>query len=912
VPATLEPSSPAPATANLEAPFLESPTPASDTPKPTLGETPFLPETPFLSEYLVGDEAVRPEQLAYHELLEELYDSEFDEAVTELAAEAESYVDALGLGETEADSARAERLLEAWVEPLRRETESMLLGMAEALEAQDPLSLTEDQLDALMDRFEPGETEHGPVFERFLKKFLKKARGVVHGAVKAAKKGIAAISKIMPIGIILRKLAVLVRPLLNRVLKFALNKLPIEYREPAMVVARKLFGMATGGAVGKFEDEAWESEEFEYGEDFEEGEEGEDEQPATADVRQIQEAFDTEAASLLFAPSEEEQDLFLAEAASTSAQSAPSSLAELDAARQSFVDGVSRLDEGADPTPLVENFIPAILPALRLGLKIAGRPRVVRFLAQYLGRLIAPYVGPSVSPGLSRAIVDAGLRLMTLEAETGEVGEAGEAGDAGEAEAPATIAGEAFASLVEDTVTRVAQLDEEDLGDERVLEAAAYEAFHESAAATFPAPVLSEESEYLETGRAAGTWVAMPRRGPRRYRKYSRVFNVVIHPAAARAIRTFGGRPLSAFIRDGLGRGGPIRARVHLYQATPGTSLAGIARAERGVAGLGSGDRWARSRLHPLTPMAAATLIAEPGLGRVVSEAYEDGVGPLAIGQRLFYLEVPDAPTTPAATGATAGSPRKSSDASAVIDRAAGEVKVRIYLSEADAQSIAARLRKREPLGASLAALRRVYGPAIGKALGGGGSTPTVQVKPDATGAAPADAGSDGQSGADSGGQAGADAGADSEFEFEYEFEDSLGGEEFVRRGSGRGFGGRGFGGRGFGGRRGVGLRRFLRRRRFGRRPVQGRFGRFRRPRRFFRRRLLMGWITRALAAELERLREAFLQAADAPEDGVTLTVGMRPPGLRMLLARGLLRRGAVASGPGQVQVDVKAGHPGG
>jgi hypothetical protein len=487
---------------------------------------------------------------------------------------------------------------------------------------------------------------------------------------------------------------------------------------------------------------------------------------------------------------------------------------------------------------------------------------------------------------------------MTLEAEA-------EAGFAGGAEASPSIAGEAFASLVEDTVTRVSQLDEEDLADDRVLEAAAYEAFHESAAATFPAPVLSPESEYLEAGRAGGTWVAMPRRGPRRYRKYSRVFNVVIHPAAARSIRTFGGRPLSAFIRDGLGRSGPIRARIHLYQATPGTSLSGIARAERGVSGLGAGDRWARSRLHPLSPMAAATLLGEPGLGRAVSEAYEDGVGPLAIGQRLFYLEVPDAATSPAATGASAGSPRKSSDATAVIDRAAGDVKVTIYLSEADAQSIAARLRKREPLGASLVALRRVYGPAIGKALGGG-PTGSVQVKPDASDAAAGGATSAGQPGTGAGASAGSDAGDDSEFEFESEDEGGLAGEEFVRRGFGRSFGGRGFGAR-----RAVARRRFLRRR-FGRRPIRGRLGRFRRRPRFFRRRLLVGWITRTLAAELERIRDAFLQAADAPEDGVTITVGMRPAGLRLLLARGPLRPGVAAAGPGQVQVDVKAGHPGG
>jgi hypothetical protein len=817
---------------SLETPFLEvSQATWPGGPVGPAGETPFLPETPFISEYLVGEEAIRPEELALRELLDQLYDSEFDEAIAELATEAETYVAELGLGETEGDQARAQRLLEAWVEPLRQETEAMLVGLAEALEAGDPMAMTEAELEGVFDRFEPTDSEHGPVFEGFLKKFLKKAKNLAKGAIKAAKSGISAISKLMPIGIILRKLAVLVRPLLARVLKFALNKLPVEYRDPAKLLARKLFGITVGESVDE-EDESFDGMELSSAEDTLE----EDGQPATADVRQIQEAFDTEAASLLFAPTEHEQDLFLAEAAASGAQSATSPLAELDQAREQFVDGISRLEEGSDPTPVVENFLPAVLPALRLGLKIAGRPRVVRFLAQYLGRLIAPYVGPSVTPGLSRAIVDAGLRSMTLEAELGE------------GEAPASLAAEAFASLVEDTVTRVAQLNEEDLADERLVEEAAYTAFHESAAANFPAVVLSPEGEYLETARARGTWVPMPRRGPRRYRKYSRVFDVVIHPAAARAIRMFGGRPLTAFIKDGLGRSGPVRARIHLYQATPGSSLGRIARAERGVAGLGAADRRARSRFHPLSRMAAAALIGEPGLGREVGEAYEDGSGPLAIGQRVFYLEVPGA--TPVAPGPDAAAPRRSSDATAVIDPAGGAVTVTVYVSEADAQSIAARLRKREPLGASLAALRRIYGPAIGTAIGArrGGRVRITS-----------------------------------------EGEDSLEMEDLVRRG--------------FGGVRapmGIGRALAMRRRAFGRQ---------RRPR-LFRRRMLVGWIARALAVDIERSRDAFLQAVDAPEDGVTIVIRLRPPGLPALLAPGSIR-GPLAGGPGPAQVDVKAGHPG-
>jgi hypothetical protein len=892
--------------AGLETPFLEV-AGTGWTPPATASEAPFVAETPFVSEYLDGDEVVRPEEPALRQLLEDLYDSEFDEAIADLVSEAETYVAELGLSEAEADGPRAERMLEAWIDPLRRDTQGMLLGLGEAFEAEDLSTISEARVDSIFARFEPVNTEYGPVFHGFLGSVWNKAKKLARGAIKAAKSGIAAVSKLMPIGIILRKLAALARPLLNRVLRFALNKLPVEYRVPAKLLARRFLGINVAEALDE-EDEEFDEAEWEMEDALED-----EEQPATGDIRELQEFFDAEAVGLVFAPSEQEQDLYLAEASASSTASAPSPLTELDTARNRFIDGVARLDEGADPTPLVENFVPAILPALRLGIRLAGRPRVVRFLAGYLGRLIAPYVGPSVTPGLSRAIVDAGLRVMTLEAE-GE-----------ETEATPAVAAEAFASLVEDTVAKVARLDEEDLTDEALIEEAAYTAFQESSAANFPPTVLSPEAEFLESGRAGGTWIPMPRNGPRRYRKYSRVFNVVIHPAAAQSIHTFSGRPLSAFIRDRFGRSGPVRARIHLYQATPGSTLGGIARAERSVAGLGTADRLARSRFQPLTPMAAAALVGEPGLGREVSESF-DASGPLAIGQRLYFLEVPGAGSTPVATGSdvtavsggnggdappdgdagtggsggdadagggegqpaaapgpgpsaggAATSPR-SSDATSVIDVAGGTATVTIYVSESEAQSIAARLRKREPVGASLAALRRIYGPVLGGALGAR-RVGRVRFR--------------GEDEADAADRFGGEADVSGEADPET--------EDLVRRGlmpRRPMFGARG-------GRR---VARRAWRRGLHRRWRRG-FGWRRHPRQF-RRRMLVHWIARALAMELQRNRDGFIQAADAAADGVTIRLQMRPPSVRAVVGRAGQR--VSAGGPGPVQVDIKPGPPNG
>jgi hypothetical protein len=279
--------------------------------------------------------------------------------------------------------------------------------------------------------------------------------------------------------------------------------------------------------------------------------------------------------------------------------------------------------------------------------------------------------------------------------------------------------------------------------------------------------------------------------------------------------------------------------------------------------------------------MAAASLLGEPGLGREVSEAYAEGSGPLALGQRLYYLAVPNTGVLPVATGddsdasadsdtraaatsdasaapsapagnAPAPAAPRTSDARAVIDAAAGTVTVTIFASEAEAQGIATRLRRREPLGASLAALRRIYGPAIGSAIATGRPA-RIRIRSEAEG--------------------------------------EVDTEDLVRRA--------------YRSRRPYAVRRRVFRPLAARRRGYG----WRRQPRHPRRRLLASWTARALASELARTSDAFLQAVDAPVDGVTIVLRMRPPGLRAMLVAGAVNA-AAAMGPGPVQVEILPGPP--
>ena len=147
------------------------------------------PSRPFLSEYAVDGRTIRPEEPALRQLLEDLYDSEFDEAVADLAAEAETYVAELGLGESEADQTRAEQMLEAWVEPLRRESQAMLMRPGRQVRGRGPDDDDRARLDEIFEQARAASGEHGPVFEGFLKSLVKKAKSIAKGAIKAAKTG---------------------------------------------------------------------------------------------------------------------------------------------------------------------------------------------------------------------------------------------------------------------------------------------------------------------------------------------------------------------------------------------------------------------------------------------------------------------------------------------------------------------------------------------------------------------------------------------------------------------------------------------------------------------------------------------------------------------------------------------------
>lgn len=649
----------------LESPFLDRFEPTaqeSGTPEKTESSIWQQLETPFVSRLEMESlEDENPQVQLFARLLAELHDEEFDQAISGLVQEASAlYEEKISqeFGDSALQRRAAEEGVWEYLQPLVGEAEALLETISEALQQHNLAQMSEDQLDELFEQFEPSRSDLPPAFEDFLKGVSRKLKKVVKGVSAVAQKGLKVATALATGGIslILPKIKKLVRPLLQRVLKIAIGKLPPALQPFASKLAKSLPGLK----------------------EMEDAEEENDEAEFDGEMEELQRELDLYLAESLMAEDMEEAEDSLAEYEFLDEDGAASELDNLQEARSQFIDRMSALSSEADIRPATEDFIPAILPALKIGVKLIGRGRIVNFLAGLVAKLIGRFVPPNLATPLSRAIVDAGLRLVSLE--TSEDSEK-------------RAVGSAIAATVEETVRQVATLPEEVQEDFELLEAYTTQAFEEAMAANFPSDKFIPE---LSEAAVNGTWVLMPSNARRKlYKKYTVVFEKILTPQIAAKLTASDGHNLLTFLRDraGVDLSKNHRARVHIYEAIPGTRLAAIAASERGVPGMGSSGAAITAQLHPLTPEAAAVLLGEPGLGRKIPSPTEKDNTALAVGQRLYYLEIPGVHLRVHPNQRI----RRSSRIYATVNCPANRLRVAIYVSETDAQKISSKLRANHP-----------------------------------------------------------------------------------------------------------------------------------------------------------------------------------------------------------------------
>jgi hypothetical protein len=674
--------------------------------------------SPFLSVYESSDGenlADEPLREAYASLVNDLYDEEFDESLFELLTSARSlHEEHLSSGHSRGD---ADRIVTQHFSQLIREAESMVDAMARELGTRETVAV-DRELDEFADRYTSGASLE-PEFQDFLGKLIKKIGKGVKAVAKVAVKGITTLG----LGPILARIKPLLRPLLNQVLQKAIGRLPASVQPIATQLAQRL-GLAPKPPApapppapsGSGEPPAVEPPAAAGAPDAAAvaapvsepppGDPGSPVQPAAGgEVTDMQQELDQLIAEAMLSDDEVEMELEFARVRAASNGAAPPVFANLDDAREQFIQALENLKEGENPAPHVENFLPVALSAVRIAMRILPREKIVGFLANLLGKLIANLVGPQQAPALSRAIVDAGLKLVSLEVD--------------DKESP-RLAASAVAATVEETLTRVASLPDHVLDNQELLEGFALEAFEQAAAsnlpAVFSAATYKKRPELLEGGVNAA-WIMLPLRRPR-YKRCSRTYNVKITPHMAEAIETFEDAPLSEYFQDQLGiaEGEDVEAELHLFEVIPGGTAADIARNETETPGLGAADEVTLAQLQPLTHEAASVLLGKPGLGRKLWPGSD--VRRLVPGQRVFHMVVGRRPL--AITGPR-GRPRvrRLVRLHVFLDTVRNEARVNVFLSEVTAQRLAVRLRQQSHAGSLGVAFRRLLARRLTNILHG-------------------------------------------------------------------------------------------------------------------------------------------------------------------------------------------------
>jgi hypothetical protein len=663
--------------------------------------------SPFISVYeLVEGENAYDDPLreAYATIVNELHDEEFDEALFELQTHARALHDNhlfSGASRIEADRALTQHFSQ-----LIRESEAMVDAMAHEFGTRDQNEILQSELEGFQDRYASSVTLD-PEFENFFGKVFKKVSGVVR---KVASKALGGITK-LGLRPVLDRIKRLLKPLLNKVLQKAIGKLPVAVQPAAQMLARKLgFAAPAAAPTEPAADTAIADAGANSAIEAASAPDavGSPVQPSAGDdPGALQQEFDEQIAQMMLAQDEVELDMEVAQIRTSAESATVPAFAELDDAREQFIQELEGLKEGESAEPYIQNFLPAVLPALRIGIRLIGRPRVVKFLAQLLARMITKLVGPAAAPALSQAMVDAGLKLLNLEMSEQE---------------KSGLAASAVAATVEETVNRVASLPEHILDNQELFEAFALEAFEQAAASNLP-PVLSDETYrqrpgLLEAGVNAG-WVLMPLRGRKRYKKCSRTFKVRISPHMAEEVEGFEGEPLSEYFQDQLGmpEGDEVQAEVHLYETLPGTTAADIARGETATPGLGAADEATVSQLQPLTRQAASVLLGRPGLGRELLVGA--GSHNLAAGQRLFHMAIPGKRPLTALADNNRPHLRQRSHINATLDGPKDQISVCVYLSESRAQKLATRLRQQATAGSVAVGFNKFLADRIGPILRG-------------------------------------------------------------------------------------------------------------------------------------------------------------------------------------------------
>lgn len=634
------------------------------------------PESPFLNKYQLNGHkpADDPQTEQFVQIMDELYDEEFEDALEGLINEASDFKEAQVVSDDYLQNERhAGSLLQQFYTPLNHEVEQLFSQLIHEGEQVDGNDKSLEELESFLDNYRYSNQNLTDIQENFLGKLIKKVKKVAKKVGRTVKKGVTAAGKLASkfgLGFLFRKLKNIAFKFLKGFLQKGIKKLPPQYRGLAQNLAKKIMPHAV-------QKEVMEQLEPELAAD-------------------IQQEYDAAVAHLLTANNQMEWELVEREMNSLEAPDFDETK-EMQQARQAFMNHIGESETIDDATPHVEQYVQAVVTGLKFVLPIVGRQRVINWLASIIAKLIERFIGKQQSKAISRQMVEAGFKMLNLETAPDDT----------------QTGSSAVAATVEATVKQLENFPEYVFEDRRLFERYVVEAFEQAAAANMPD--MLNESVYAkfpwlrESNRKRLLWKLKNRHnhrlGQAKIKRLNEVIETEITPFIAEEVRTFGGIPLATFLRDRMGVtvNDTVPVRLHLFEALPGAHLADLGKYAEMMAQNGSSDNETATQFHPLTSIASGLLMGEPGLGCRCNKCLSKSNN--AAGHRYYYIEVPGA--RPAYFAPPTGKPvlRGITSLSLKLDFLANEIRLNLYLSEADAQAIAVNLRKNQPESAHLLAL---------------------------------------------------------------------------------------------------------------------------------------------------------------------------------------------------------------
>ena len=655
----------------LESPFLDLTNFKQATTKTNAMNSKSM-HSPFKSVYeLAGEtQGYSLENETLIEIMDDLYDKEFDDMLSELAIEGQQFIQEELPYNFIQNEVIIEDKLNQHFAPLLNEFDKFINYAIAGIEQKGENEILEEEFISLIDNYILDSSALGPIehfsFKKAWKSVKKKVKKTAKKAYKYAKKGIKKLGNIA-LKYVMRLLKKLFPLLIKLAYKMGIfKKIPKKYRPITDKILKKL-GVNLKKAYGE--------KEIQY-----------EQQQLDLYVANVFMASNLEELELI---DQENTDLFQDEVV------LDYNLLDKENSRTRFVKTLNELNDEESTQPAIDEFVSAIILASKV---LGGRKKAVSIIGNYLGGFLSKWVGTNkkTTVKFAKHLIDKGLSKFGFEVAPESEIEDGYV---------------ALASVIEDTVEQISELPEHSFENETVLQNQIVHAFEDAVSKYMPDMLTNEQYEKRPDLKEAflknAVWKVKKNRKRRKkhckFKKLNKEIDIVLTPYIANEVKTFGAVSIKNTLRDQYGYeiNTETPATMHLYETSEGSNIHEIINNDvvfNKYASLPTSI--IAKQLFPLTSVASGMLLREPTLGcKCKSKSLNNN----KVGKhRYYYLEIPGASPQVFTSKDGTQSLRNTTALKVKLNFIKNAINLSLFLSETDAQTIASEIRQHRKENASI------------------------------------------------------------------------------------------------------------------------------------------------------------------------------------------------------------------